>query len=208
MIQYIKLILVLTASLLFNIHIMSQTTEAPYRTIESYPETYSMGGVVSRMLDGLGYRYHWASKDLRQVDLNYAPGNDGKSVIETLKHIYELAVDALLLAEGQEFNRPRVAVGNMEYTELRQLTLKSIHQASRKFKAMTDSDIANIKVVFAFVDRKKEYPFWNFLNGQLSDAIYHTGQIVSFRRSSGNPVSKEMNVFTAGLDYSKSLKSE
>jgi hypothetical protein len=173
--------------------------KCPYSKIENYPEAFTLGCVVGRMLDGLGYRYHWASKNLRTEDVQYSPGNGGKTTLENLKHIYELAADALLLAEGQEFNRPRVAVGNLEYPELRQLTLNNIHQASQKFKAMTDSEIANIKVVFAFVDRKKEYPFWNFLNGQLSDAIYHTGQIVSFRRSSGNPVSKEMNVFTAGM---------
>lgn len=33
------------------------------------------------------------------------------------------------------------------------------------------------------------------INGPITDAIYHTGQVVSFRRTSGNPIPKGVNVF-------------
>jgi len=33
------------------------------------------------------------------------------------------------------------------------------------------------------------------LNGMISDCIYHTGQIVLMRRSNGNPIDPNVNVF-------------
>ncbi len=41
-----------------------------------------------------------------------------------------------------------------------------------------------------------EYPFWNNINGPIADAIWHVGQVVSFRRSSGNPFPKGVSVLT------------
>ena len=39
-------------------------------------------------------------------------------------------------------------------------------------------------------------PFWNQLNGPIEDAVWHSGQIVVFRRASGNPISKKISVST------------
>ena len=48
-----------------------------------------------------------------------------------------------------------------------------------------------------FLDEEKvEFPFWNQLNGPIEDAVWHSGQIVAFRRASGNPISKKISVFT------------
>lgn len=182
-----------------NTNVLMSQEQEPYQAIESYPEAYTMGAVVSRMIDGLGYRYHWASKDLNTEDLAFKPGNGGKSSLETLKHIYELSADALLLSEGKDFKRPRISVSFKDYKSLRSQTLNNFLKASVNFREMSDEQLKSLEVIFAFKDGSKSYPFWHFLNGQLADAIYHTGQIVSFRRSSGNPMSKEANVFTAGM---------
>jgi len=34
----------------------------------------------------------------------------------------------------------------------------------------------------------KEYPLWWLINGPLSDALTHVGQIASWRRINGNPI--------------------
>jgi hypothetical protein len=41
-----------------------------------------------------------------------------------------------------------------------------------------------------------EYPMWNVINGPVSDAIYHVGQIVAFRRAAGNPMHPGVSVFS------------
>ena len=54
----------------------------------------------------------------------------------------------------------------------------------------------NHNIIFLRDSKKVEYPFWNQLNGPIEDAVWHSGQIVAFRRASGNPISKKISVFT------------
>jgi len=63
-------------------------------------------------------------------------------------------------------------------------------------KANPDQNLSELKVIFKRGENESEFPFWNVINGQISDAIYHTGQVVSFRRSSGNPMNPKVNVFS------------
>jgi len=53
--------------------------------------------------------------------------------------------------------------------------------------AMSDGDLEKLRI--------RDKPFWNLINGPLSDALTHTGRINSFRRLAGNPVAGA-NVFT------------
>src|SRR5689334_3471929 len=79
---------------------MTQTTSAksdlPYYEIPDYPTTYTPGTIAARVVDGLGFRYYWATEGLRAEDLKYQPvGADGanseaRTTEETLQHIYGL----------------------------------------------------------------------------------------------------------------------
>lgn len=45
---------------------MAQNAEQlPYYEIPEPAESYTTGGVLSRMMDGLGFRYYWATEGLR-----------------------------------------------------------------------------------------------------------------------------------------------
>ena len=43
------------------------------------------------------------------------------------------------------------------------------------------------------------FPFWNIINGPISDALWHCGQVVMLRRASGNPFNSKVNVFSGKL---------
>jgi hypothetical protein len=61
---------------LISFDAQSQTnmkTELPYYEIPDYPESYTAGAVAARMLDGLGFRYYWATEGLRDEDLVFRP---------------------------------------------------------------------------------------------------------------------------------------
>ena len=60
---------------------------------------------------------------------------------------------------------------------------------------MTLDELGLLKIKFNRGGAYSEFPVWNLINGPISDAIYHVGQIVSFRRTSGNPIEKGVNVF-------------
>jgi len=175
-------------------------SHAPYHSIREYPENFTPATSVQRVIDGLGYRYYWASEGLRDEDLSYSPGNDGITTFETLQHIFGLSRTIVTTVKGQDNVRPSPE-NNMAYDELRRATLNNIKEASNYLNQNPDLDFDKVNLVFARGERRSEYPFWNLLNGPILDAVYHTGQVVSFRSTSGNPVRPKMNVFSGKAPY-------
>ena len=60
-----------------------------------------------------------------------------------------------------------------------------------KLDEFTESDFANSKVIFG----KQQFDLYNLFHGPISDSLYHIGQIVAFRRASGNPIPIRVNHF-------------
>lgn len=168
--------------------------ELPYHQIPDYPEKLTAGTSIGRVIDGLGYRYYWATKDLTEKDLNYDPGNDGRPPKDVLVHLYGLSLMLHQTAKNEPNIRPLPEL-NMTWEAQRAATLQNIKIASDIFKASTDEEIAAFKIIFQRGEQQNSVPVWNLFNGPLDDAIYHVGQIVSFRRSSGNPMNPFVNVF-------------
>ncbi len=84
----------------------------------------------------------------------------------------------------------------LSFAEKRQATLENIKQASDLLKSSGPGGLEEMMIVFKRGERTSEFPFWNLLNGMIADAIYHTGQIVSYRRASGNPINPKVSVFS------------
>lgn len=173
---------------------VATTPEIPYHQIPDYPEKMTAGTAIGRTLDGLGYRYYWATKDLTDKDLNYDPGNDGRPPKDVLQHLYGLSMMIRAAAEKQPNIRP-LPESTMEWEAKRVATLENIKAASDIFKASSDEEIANFDIIFQRGEEQNKVPVWHLFNGPIDDAIYHVGQIVSFRRSSGNPMNPFVNVF-------------
>ena len=168
--------------------------EPPYKQIPDYPDRYSPGNVISRLIDGLGYRYYWATEGLSAGDLLFKPSEDARSTRETLEHICSLSELILNTPQGIP-NIGRGDLSTMSFEVLRSQTLANLQQASSLMAGRDADEVANCAVVFLRAGKKIEWPYWNLINGPLSDAIYHTGQVVSFRRSSGNPIHSDVRVF-------------
>ncbi len=165
----------------------------PYHEIHAAPETITPGSVLSRTIDGLGYRYYWATKDLRPDDIAWLPGNNGRSAKQTLDHLYGLSLMILNTAIQEPNVRP-LNMPDVGFEELRKMTLHNIKNASDAFRAA--DDLSNHKIIFQRGENQSEVPLWNLMNGPLADAIYHVGQIVSYRRSAGNPMHPGVSVFS------------
>ena len=168
--------------------------ELPYKEIPDYPDRYSPGNVISRLIDGLGYRYYWATEGLSTSDLLFKPSEDARSTRETLEHISSLSELILNTPQGIP-NIGRGDLSTLSFDALRSQTLANLQQASSLMAGKDEDEIADHTIVFQRPGKKIEWPFWNLINGPLSDAIYHTGQVVSFRRSSGNPINSGVRVF-------------
>jgi len=148
------------------------------------------------MIDGLGYRFYWATENLRVLDLNFKPDTLARSTFETMEHIYGLSF-MILNASKNQVNERRNP-DQMTANELRSAILDNLKLASEAMALVEDLDELNI--LFQGSTGRKALPFWHVLNGPLADAIYHTGQIVSFRRASGNPMNPKVNVFIGKTD--------
>ncbi len=168
--------------------------DLPYYQIPDYPEEYTSGNAVARMIDGLGYRYYWATEGLTENELNYKPSEDSRTILKTLNHIMGLSRAVKNAAMAQPNIRP-TGESPTKYAAIRKVTLENIKVASDHFKMMKGDDIEQAKVIFQRGENTNEFPFWNLLNGQLADAIYHTGQVTAFRRAAGNPINPFVNVF-------------
>ncbi len=167
----------------------------PFFTIPDYPQEYTASTVIVRLIEGLGFRYHWASEGLTDKDLSYSPSEGGRTALETLEHIHSLARTTHLTIKGLPIEK---SSDTLTYTQLRAETLGFLDEARR---LLLDPDFAceQHSVTFKRGEKESSYPMWHLINGQIADAIWHVGQIVSFRRSSGNPLNPKVNVFTGKL---------
>jgi len=164
-----------------------------YYQIPDTPVVYTAASVAARMVDGLGFRYFWATEGLTETDLNYKPGDSTRTSFETLEHINGL-VTVLLNAVNKTATKSGTADKKLSFAELRAETLKNIQTASEILKK-PETRLEEFDIVFERANGgSTRYPFWNLVNGPVADALWHVGQVVSFRRGSGNPLPKGVNV--------------
>lgn len=170
-------------------NIMSQQEKnLPFREIPEYPEEYTSNLLVARMIDGLGFRYYWATEGLKNTDLAYKASESGRTSLETINHIYGLSkfLRNSVLENDKDANKEELS-----FLELRSKTLIN-------FKKVSDA-LKNASETFKFEDTS--VPFWNIINGPIADALWHCGQIVMLRRASGNPFNSKVSVFSGKLKH-------
>ncbi|MDC3181842.1 hypothetical protein OAT29_00005, partial [Flavobacteriaceae bacterium] len=106
-------------------------TNLPFSEISEYPTEFSQANIVSRMIEGLGYRYYWATKSLTEKDLNYKPSDDTRSTLQILEHIYSLTEMISSSFKKNEFEFTLVK-GN--YNDLREKTLLNLKYIQDELK--------------------------------------------------------------------------
>ena len=178
---------------LYHLNIMSQTSEY-FKDISEYPTEINSGNIISRMINGLGYRYYWATEKLKENDLIYRPSKDAYSTKETMVHIFTLSKTVYNTTLSKINERPDIDIPG-DYESIRNETLQFLEKASKNFSNLNSEELNQIRIKFNRGGTIKSFPIWNLLNGPIADAIYHTGQIVSFRRTTGNPIDSSVNVF-------------
>lgn len=191
--------LILGCFILISTYLNAQDMRAsdlPYYEIPEYPDTYTAGSVVSRMIDGLGFRYYWATEALKKEDLIYKPSENGRSCEETLEHIYSLS-KVIVNATTNTPNDRSVVEEELDFEAKRKQTLENFEKASIILR--NGKDLTDLKLIFKGSQGTSEFPFWNNINGPIADAIWHTGQVVLLRRASGNPFNSKASVFTGKL---------
>lgn len=176
----------------------AQNLDLPYAEIPAAPKKYNACTVAARMIDGLGFRYYWATEGLRPEDLAFKPSESARTAEATLDHIYGLTLVIVNSVKGLP-NTQSADDMPTTYEEKRRKTLLALKETSDILRSSKPRKMKDFKVVFQRGETKTEYPFWNQLNGPIADAIWHVGQMVSFRRASGNPLNPKVSVFQGKL---------
>ena len=179
-----------------NSFIPTRTTDTlPYYEIPNFPEKYTPENVVARMIDGLGFRFYWATEGLRPEDLAHKPSNEARTSEETIDHILGLSAIIINSVRNVVNQRSGEETSPLTFDIKRRKTLENLKAASDILKT-GQLKLEDIKMVFKNGDKTTEYPFWNEINGPISDALWHVGQVVSFRRSSGNAFNSKVSVLS------------
>ena len=189
------LFLLLTVSLI-NAQEMKKE-KLPYYQIPDHSENYTAGAVAARMIDGLGFRYYWATEGLRAEDLNYKPSEGGRACKETIDHIYSLSGVIANAATKTVNDRTVTIKEDLFFDQKRKKTLENFKKAAEILR--NQKDLSDYKLIFKSNKGTSEFPFWNNINGPIADAIWHTGQVVLMRRVSGNPFNSKVSVFAGKL---------
>lgn len=185
------LLTVICLVVLFN---FGQSQDSPFKSIAKTESTFNSGNIAARMVEGLGFRYYWASEGLRAEDLKFGPVEEGRNSRATIDHIYTLSRFLLSALEKEVFDAGNAR--EMSYENVRKETLGNLEKAVSILKGSKNSDFSDYNIKFA---DGRQMPFWNAINGPIADAIYHTGQVVMMRRMSGNPINPNISVLSGSL---------
>jgi hypothetical protein len=176
------------------VYSQSAQNQIPYAQIPEKTGDYTGGNVLSRMIDGLGFRYYWATEGLTQTDLDYIPTAESRDTMETIEHLFGLS-ETLLNGARNKPNILPTGYSGMNFQEFREKTLHNLQESSNLLAVMDEAEIADLKIIFQRGATRTEYPFWNMINGPITDMIHHSGQVILLRRMSGNPIDSKVNVF-------------
>ncbi len=163
-----------------------------FKEIPEYQGPYNSGKICARMIDGLGFRFYWATEGLSTGDMAYRPSEDIRSIEETIQHIYEMSNSIMNVVNikaqiDPELKRPE---------EQREQSLLNFRLIREKLISSSDKDFELYK---RMRNSGESIPFWNYINGPIEDCIWHCGQITSFRRMAGNPISQNISFFNGKM---------
>ena len=113
---------------LLVMQLSAQDKTLPYYEIPNYPETFTAGNVAARVIDGLGFRFYWATEGLRPEDLAFKPNAEARTCLETVEHIYEMSIIVL----NSTTKSPNVSGQDkkLPFPDMRKVTLENLKAAS------------------------------------------------------------------------------
>ena len=158
------------------------------------PNQFNGSGVIQRMVDGILVRYTIVTEDISEAAINYQATPESMSMIDLQKHILGLLNwVSKVMGMVKDPNQKRAETFEEYQKQIKTTcTLLSAHIAS-----LTDEEISSKTVYLKRSDT--HYSIYYIINGPLSDAISHIGQIATWRRIAGNPIPR-ISPFT-GVKY-------
>ena len=170
---------------------MDKNQELPFEDISKTPDDLTATNTLLRMVEGLAFRYRWATENLSEENIKFKPHPTSMSIEEVNAHIFDLVDSTNRVFGGEKQNKDSLN----SFHKLRIKSLNILADLSERLKEMSDEDLSEIEK-----NTSRKLPFWYWINGPLADALTHVGQITSWRRIAGNPQLNGINVFIGTSD--------
>ena len=170
---------------------MENHQELPFEDISKTPTELTATNTILRMVEGLAFRYRWATENLSEENIKFRPHPTSMSIEEVNSHIFDLVDSTFRVFGGEKQNKETLN----SFHEIRKANLFLLKKLVNLLREMNDSELAEMEK-----NTSRKLPFWYWINGPLADALTHVGQITSWRRISGNPQLKGVNVFIGTSD--------
>ena len=170
---------------------MENHQELPFEDISKTPTEITAANALLRMVEGLAFRYRWATENLSEENIKFRPHPTSMSIEEVNSHIFDLVDSIFRVFGGEKQNKETLN----SFHEIRKANLYLLKKLVNLLREMNDSELAEMEK-----NTSRKLPFWYWINGPLADALTHVGQITSWRRISGNPQLKGVNVFIGTSD--------
>ena len=170
---------------------MDRNKELPFEDISKTPTELTATNTLLRVVEGLAFRYRWATENLSEEDIKFRPHSTSMSIEEVNSHIFDLVDSTFRVFGGEKLNKDSLT----SFPQIRKKSLLVLEDLSERLKKMSDEDLLEIEK-----KTSRKLPFWYWINGPLADALTHVGQITSWRRIACNPQLKRLNVFIGTSD--------
>jgi len=170
---------------------MNRNQELPFEDISKTPVELTATNTLLRMVEGLAFRYRWATENLSEENIKFRPHPTSMNIEEVNAHIFDLVDSTYRVFGGEKQNKDSLN----SFQQIRKKSLFILQDLSERLKEMSDEDLSEIEK-----NTSRKLPFWYWINGPLADALTHVGQITSWRRIAGNPQLKGVNVFIGTID--------
>ena len=169
--------------------------DLPFSSIEQTPDQYSSTNVMSRFIEGLGFRFRWATEGLSQKEYEFRPSEESMNIRELLEHLFNMAnfVNSNLGGDKSTIDT------TWDFEKLRLEVLNVYSDINNRLKTLTDQEFEALEKTR--IENGATASFWLMLNGPIADSLTHVGQITSWRRIAGNPQPKGVNVFKGTTNF-------
>ena len=170
---------------------MDRKKELPFENISKTPIELTATNTLLRVVEGLAFRYRWATENLSEENIKFIPHPSSMNIEEVNSHIFDL-IDTTFRVFGRE-KQNKDSLNSFQ--QIRKKSILVLEDLLEKLKKMSNSELKEMEK-----NTSRKLPFWYWINGPLTDALTHIGQITSWRRIAGNPQLKCVNVFTGTSD--------
>ena len=151
--------------------------EKAYYHLPQEPGEVSAVNILLRLVDGIGFRYRWATEQITGESAEYKPAPGSMSYQELLLHIFKL-----IHVVNAHFAGETSLVWPPEKSDVQSLisgTIDLLQNLRGRLQEINDTELTRFST--------KGYSFWYMINGPLADALTHIGQLNSWNRISGHP---------------------